>query len=277
MNRRAKSASILALALLALCRPALAGEKDPMELPWKRGAVYLGGFLARFDGSVRLGSESAGAGLEVNLEDAFGLDSSTSDLRFGGYWRIGESMRHRVALDYFGSKRTSSKVLEDDVTIGDSQIPAGTQISAESSFGILRASYAYSFFMDERLDLAASFGIYTMPFKFDFNGATTSETEDFTAPLPVVGLNIDFAINPDLFLVQRANLFYLEYGDFRGGLADLYFGLEWFPWKHFGAGLGLSSYRIAIESDGEDYPGVDLVGDVKLQQSGLFFYLTYAF
>ena len=277
MHIHARS-SLLLTALLALAPADLAGDEDQKtELPWKRGGIFVGGFLSRFESSVRLGSDSLGAGLEVNLEDAFNLESSATDWRLGGYWRFGETMRHKASLDFNSSKRTASKVTEEDITIGDSMIPACTEISAESSVGIIRAAYSYSFFLDERVDLAASFGIYAMPFDFEFTGVDTSETEDFTAPLPVIGLTIDFAITPELFLIQRANLFYLEYGDFRGGLADLYFGLEWFPWKHFGVGLGLNSFRVKVEADGEDYPGADLVGDVGYQQTGLLMYLTYAF
>ncbi len=39
-------------------------------------------------------------------------------------------------------------------------------------------------------------------------------------------------------------------------------------------GLGFESFRIAIEADGSE---IDLTGNVKYAQNGLFLYLTYAF
>lgn len=266
---------LLACAFGALSTGAVASDTGTeSELPWKRGGVYLGGFLNRYDSTVRLGSEAAGLGLEVNLEDAFGLDTSTQDLRFGAYWRFGETSRHKVTLDYYKSSRSASKVLQQDVTVGDTTYPEGTEVSLDSSLSIIKASYAYSFIMDERLDLSASFGIYTMPFSFEFQGVTNNENSDFTAPLPVIGLHADIAISPDFFLKQSIDLFYLEYGNFQGSLADIYLGVEWYPWKQFGIGLGFESFRIAVEAEGQE---IDLTGDVKYAQNGLFGYLTYAF
>ncbi|MBL8862975.1 MAG: hypothetical protein JNK02_13335 [Planctomycetes bacterium] len=275
---RLPQALLLGLLSCTLAAPAAAQASDPApELPWKQGGVYLGGFLTRYDSTVRLGADAAGLALEVNLEDAFGLDSSSQDLRFGAFWRFGESQRHEVTIDYLRSSRSASKTLQEDITIGDTTYPAGTGVSVDSTLSIIRASYSYSFVLDDRIDLAASFGLYTMPFSFEFAGVSNTENEDFTAPLPVFGLHADYAITPDLFLRQRIDLFYLEYGDFRGGLADIYLGLEWFPWEHVGIGLGFENFRLGIEAENDSYPGMSLNGNVKYQQTGLFGYLTYAF
>ncbi|MCY2960481.1 MAG: hypothetical protein NTY35_09985 [Planctomycetota bacterium] len=266
---------MLACALGALSTAAAASDTDTgSDLPWKRGGIYLGGFLNRYDSTVRLGSEAAGLGLEVNLEDALGLDTKTQDVRVGGYWRFGETSRHKVSLDWIKSDRSASKVLEEDITVGDTTFTQGTKVGLESSLSILRASYSYSFIMDERLDLSAAFGLYTMPFSFKFQGVSSSESSDFTAPLPVVGLHADIAITPEFFLKQSVDLFYLEYGGYTGSLADIYLGVEWYPWKHLGIGLGFESFRLGIEADGQE---IDLEGNVKYAQNGLFGYLTYAF
>lgn len=263
----------LACALGALNPPAAASETETeSDLPWKRGGVFIGGFLNRFDSSLSLGGDNAA--LEVNLEDAVGLDRTTQDLRLGGYWRFGETSRHKVSLDWIKSERSSSKVLEEDVTIDDTTYPAGTELSLDSSLSIIRASYAYSFMMDDRLDLSASFGIYTMPFSFEFEGITNSESSDFTAPLPVIGLHADIALAEDLFLKQSVDFFYLEYENITGSLADVYLGLEWYPWKHFGLGLGYEGFQISLDAEGET---IDLDGSLTYRQNGLLFYLTYAF
>lgn len=264
---------MLACAVGVLAPRAAASETEPAsELPWKRGGVFIGGFLTRYDSTVSLGGDNAS--LELNLEDAVGLDTTTQDLRLGGYWRFGETSRHKVSLDWIQSKRSSSKILGQDVTIDDTTYPEGTELSLDSSLSIIRASYAYSFIMDERLDLSASFGIYTMPFSFEFQGITSSESSDFTAPLPVIGLHADIALSEDVFLKQSVDFFYLEYGNVTGSLADVYLGLEWYPWEHFGLGLGYESFRIGLDAEGQD---IDLDGSVNYAQNGLLFYLTYAF
>ena len=49
--------------------------------------------------------------------------------------------------------------------------------------------------------------------------------------------------------------------------------LEYNPWKHVRVGLGFDSFQIKVKADGEDYPEIDLRGDVKVSYTGLQLYL----
>ena len=51
---------------------------------------------------------------------------------------------------------------------------------------------------------------------------------------------------------MRTDLFYLEFDNFTGGLADTYFGVEWNPFKHVGFGLGYNNVTYRVEGDGSD-------------------------
>src|SRR5262249_34285754 len=150
--------------------------------------------------------------------------------------------------------RSASKTLEQDITIGDTTYPAGTTVSSHTRLGILRATYGYSFVLDERLDLAARFGLYTMPMSFKFSGVNGTEKSDFTAPLPTFGLKGDVAITPKFFLRLSIDFFYLKYGSFEGGLTDINFGVEYKAWQHWGFGLALNSFRVGIQAKGKNYP-----------------------
>src|SRR5262245_23300769 len=221
------------MALVMLASRARAQEQTPpapKELPWAKHGLILGGYLAAYDTSVRFGSQALGTGIELDLEDALDVDTSTQNLRFGGFWRVSDNLRHTISLDYNTSKRTASKTLTEDVTIGDTTYPAGQTVSSETKLGIIRAAYGYSFVLDERLDLSARVGVYTMPMSFKFNGLAGTEKDDFTAPLPTVGVKADIAITPSLFLRQSMDLFYIKYGDFTGQLTDISLGLEYQPW-----------------------------------------------
>jgi len=260
--------------MLPLLASTFSAQEPEKELPWARHGVFVGGYLARYDSTVRFGSESLGTGIEVDLEDAFDLDTETRTLRFGGFWRVSDNMRHTVSLDYLSEKRKASNTLDEDVTIGDTTFPAGTTVSSETELGILRAAYAYSFVLDERLDLAGRFGIYTMPMSFEFKGLSGSEKQDFTAPLPTFGVKADVAITPKFFLRQSLDLFYLKYGRFEGSLTDISLALEYKAWKHWCFGLGLNSFRIGVRAD-DDYPELDLTGEVEYTQNGLLGYLRF--
>jgi hypothetical protein len=265
-----------AIALVPLASLARAQEPAATpELPWARHGLFFGGYLARYDSSVLFGSASLGTGIEINLEDALDLDARTSSWRFGGFWRTSDNLRHTVSLDVSSTKRSASKTLTEDVTIGDTTFPAGTTVSSDTSLGIIRLAYGYSFVLDERLDLAARFGIYTMPMSFECKGLSGTEKQDFTAPLPTFGLKGDVAITPKFFLRQSIDLFYLKYGDFTGQLTDINIGVEYKAWKHWCFGLALNSFLVALQAESKNYPELDLNGDIEYGQNGLMGYVRF--
>jgi hypothetical protein len=248
---------------------------DPEELPWGRGQVYAGGFLPSVDSTVAVGSEEAGAGLELDLEDVFGLDTSETVLRAGGSYRFGASRRHELELDYLSITRSASKTLEQDVTIDGDTYPAGTEVSTDFDLSIIRLGYGYSYYLNEQVDLGVGFGLYALPISLEFDGIANSSSSSFTAPLPTLGLSMDVALQENLFLRQRLDVFYLEVGQFQGGMADALLGLEWRPWEHLGVGLAYNRFELSIEAEDEDYPSVDFVGNLDYQYDGVLMYLSY--
>jgi hypothetical protein len=49
------------------------------------------------------------------------------------------------------------------------------------------------------------------------------------------------------------------------------------PWKHVGIGLGFDTLGIRLESENEDWPGIDLKGKVEFNYAGLQLYLRLFF
>jgi hypothetical protein len=272
---RRAAAAIALLGAGACSTPG--GPVDPDTLPWGRGQVYAGGFAPNIDSTVAVGEDEAGAGIELDVEEVFGLDTSNVVLRAGASVRVGETRRHQWELDYLSILRSASKTLEQDVTIDGDTYPAGTEVSTDFDISVIRAGYAYSFYLDERVDLAAGFGLYALPIDLDFDGIANSSSSSFTAPLPTIGLSMDVALQDNLFLRQRLDLFYLEVGQFEGAMADALLGLEWRPWEHVGFGLAYNRFEISVEATDEDYPEIDFVGDLDYRYNGFLLYLTYAF
>ena len=65
---------------------------------------------------------------------------------------------------------------------------------------------------------------------------------NFTAPLPTFGLRMDFALTPKWFFRSGAQIFYLEYQDFKGSLLEMHGAVEYMPWDRIGFGLGIDSF-----------------------------------
>jgi hypothetical protein len=201
INRKCLLQFLTVLLLISLSPFAFADEAQQEEKPWTRFGLNLGGTFNGYDSSVRLGLK--GLGLSVDAEELLDLDTSTTFFAADGFWRFTENRRHRLDLTWFSLHRSGTNTLGRDIDIGDLDIPLGTTVNTSLDIDIYRIGYSYSFFQDDRIDLALSAGAFVLPIKFDITAEGMldgSESESITAPLPVIGLRADFAITPKWFL-----------------------------------------------------------------------------
>lgn len=268
-----------AVVVLSMISSAVAGdEKRDAQIPWEKVGASAGVFLSALDSSVRIGS---GLGVDIDVEEALGLDSTNTVFRADALWRFTENRRHRLDLIWFAFRRDGNRQILEDIPIEDDDgnvitIPTGTTVDNFFDLDIYQLNYSYSFFQDDRIDLAAGIGVYVMPINFGIkvSGLVEEEAEEkFTAPLPVLSLRMDVALAPQWFIRSGAQVFYLEYDDFVGSILQFRTALEYNPWEHVGIGLGFDTFGFRLEADGEDWPGIDLKGNVEFNYAGLQLYL----
>jgi len=267
----------VAASLLLFIPPAMAEDT-----PWEKFNLDLGYFIANTKTDFRLGS---GLGFSVDVEDLLGLDTTNSAFRAGASWRFTDNRRHRLDFEWFSFRRDGSRTIGEDIHYKDEDgndqvIEAGTQVDSFFDFDIYEVAYSYSFFQDDRIDLAGSLGLYVMPIDFGLNATgliNYGRSETFTAPLPTFGLRADFAITPKWFFRSGIKVFYLEIGEFAGSILETHAAIEYLPWKHLGFGLGFDSLNVHVEADGEDYPGIDFKGEVDFRYTGLLLYTKLYF
>lgn len=83
------------------------------------------------------------------------------------------------------------------------------------------------------------------------------------------GFRFDFALTPKWFLRSALDLFYLEFGDFRGSIASWTAGVEYRVWDHVSIGAGFDSFQLGVERNGSwSLPGVDEAGLVEFRYIG---------
>ena len=251
----------------------------PKINPWERFSLELGGGLIATDSSVRLGTP--GIGLDLDIEELLGTDAETGVFFFQTFWRFTRSRRHRIDFSYFRFRRSGEKTLGKTIEIGGIEIPADTTIKTTLDYDIFRGSYSWSFFQDDRIDLAISAGLFVMPIRFKFEASGLVEesvSESITAPLPVIGFRTDYAITYRVFLKTRVDFFWLEIDNFTGTLIDLQTLAEYRAFKHFAFGGGLNVTRLNVDSKKEgSWPGVDFVGNFRIDGAGVLLYLKYYF
>jgi len=250
---------------------------DLNKMPWARGGLGIGFFIASLDTDLRFGT---GVGIEIDAEKLLGMNDTESVFRLDAFWRFSKNQKHRFNINWFSLNRKGSKSISRDIIIEGPEeqeiiISAGSKVESQLGLDLYQGVYSYSFILDERLDIAVTTGLYVAPIEMQLNAEGIFEgesRESFTAPLPTFGLRTDISITPKWFLRGRTEVFYLKYSNFTGYILSANGAIEYQPWKRIGIGTGFDILHLLIEADGEEYPGVDLKGEIEFQYIGLLIY-----
>lgn len=246
---------------------------------WNKFSFEFGGYLANINSNFRLGFDNLGIGLDINFEEALGLETTTFTF-FGDFlYRFSKNRKHAFGAQYFQIVRKANKFIEAEFEINDQVFSKGTELGSSFSMVVINADYSYSFLMDDRVNISGSFGFFIMPIKFSFSrDDKKSEQTKFVAPLPAIGLESYFRLSKKFTLRQGLHLFYLKMNTLKGSMTDLSIMLEYNPIHHLTFGTGFNSFAIDI-SQGKSSAALfgDLVGNVGYKHSGLMFYGVYAF
>ena len=226
-----------------------------------------------------MGADNLGIGLDINFEQALGLET-TSLTYYGQFvYRFSKNRRSAVAARYFQTARKSSKVLQAEIDINDRIFAAGTEISSKFSLSVVNIDYSYSFIMDDRININASFGFFVMPIRFSLSrDDQAAEKADFVAPLPALGIESYIRLSDKFALRQGVHLFYIRLNTLEGRMTDISLTLEYNPIHRFGIGVGYNAFNIEVTQKKSSWPLFgDLIGKVGYRQSGLLFYGVFTF
>lgn len=264
-----------------LVAPAIAGAAEK-KLPWEKAYLNLGGQISALDTGIKLSSKDIGIGIVLDGEDTLGLETSETVFRVDAGWRFSDNLRHKVDFSWFRFDRSGTRTLDEQIEIPDGEGGTTTlgpgRLDTLFKLDIYKLKYEYSAILDDRIDLNLGAGLYIMPVEFGIEGlingvGQSKVAEDVTAPLPVLGLGFDFVITPKWLLRMQSDLFYLELGQFKGGLLYNSMAVEYLPWKNVGFGLGFDHMRLSVEAEGEDYPEIDFAGKFAFNYIGAMLYL----
>lgn len=269
---------VFSLKLKAIAQDEKASQQHTIQgSSWERFSVEAGGFISYNSSGIVLGSQQLGAGLQIDIEEALGLETSVFVFRANSNYRFGKTKRHSAALGYFDIGRNAKKVLDKELEIGNEVFPIGTELSSQFNLTIIRAKYGYSFFQDDRVSLGGTFGFYIMPLNFSVKALGLEEqSTHFVAPLPLLGLYTDFRITDKLYLNQSIEFLYLSISNFTGRIIDFNFAIEHRTFSHvgFGAGINLNGIEISVIDEGSP---LDFVGEINMAYSGFLLYGKYYF
>jgi hypothetical protein len=133
-----------------------------------------------------------GTGTDVDAEDDLGLAKSRIEPRFAVRWRPWQ--RHEFEVGYQFARRSAERVLDRDITFGDSTYHAGgnvgTMLNTDQAFFV----YRFAFVAKPRTQVGLAIGAGALFLKAGLDAIGSggqvqySQSEKITGPLGAVGL-----------------------------------------------------------------------------------------
>jgi hypothetical protein len=248
--------SRLALPGLALAA-ALAAPAANAQLPDYTFALTAGWFLQSAEANVRV--DGSVSGTPIDLGD-LGIDSSDSSYLVGGEWRFAE--RHRIGLYSFAIKRDASKTITKSITIGDTTYPVGVSLSSSFDTTVTPIAYMYSFTKERDSELAGTVGVHWSKLELTTTGATSlggsvtrSASAKVDAPLPLLGLRYDRAIDPNWKWSLGGQYFYLKAGEAKGWFGLLNIATDYAFTKNLAVGASYTYFKMQADADSDNWKG----------------------
>ena len=247
---------ILSIWACSISLPALAAFDETYKLA-------IGASINEFDTDLRINSRDGSIDKEIDLEDTLGFDQRVHLTWARGDWRI--ASRHRLSLAYTLINRSSGLTSQTDITIDGNKILAGANLSSSVRTHVFDIEYIYSFYKRPNIELGVTAGIYWMNSLAEVAGSGNviiegddqekfisdfSSTQRLIAPLPLIGLTADYAVNDRWILRGSARYFAITINNIDGYLLNINLAAEYLFNKHFGAGVSASSFDVRVDHDG---------------------------
>ena len=126
--------------------------------------------------------------------------------------------------------------------------PSTSKLDTETT----KLAYTYSFYRNPEIEASVSAGLHVtkMEASLQGSGGALAESNSATAPLPVFGFRLDYAITPKWWMRGKYELFFLDSVQaYTGALSDFTISIEHRTFQHVGFGFGLNRSSLDLEVD----------------------------
>ncbi len=265
----------LPVLILALIIPPLVRAEEGTEPPPPDRFMLRGGWGYVFNAETTFAiNGDRGVGTSVDFSRNLGGQ------REDNFWRIDSAYRfnpkHSVGFSYYDVNRKGNRTIDSDISINDTTFAIGGQVQSEIDIQMYRFFYNYSFHHDEKVELAASVGLYFANIHTTFSSNRTctgstvcgtlplvfsSQSSQLVAPLPTIGFLVNYNFTPRLQAQARFDWFYVETSQFKGSMNELYVGLEYRLFRHFSLGAAFDRLLIDLKYNGDKSSGWKIEND----------------
>lgn len=199
-----------------------------------------------------------GVGATIDFEQVFGMNANRSTAEMFGTARISPNRRY-IDFGYVAINRSGTRQIDQDIQWGDNDIQAGAELTAKFNTGFIYAAFRYDFLHVEQVHISGSAGLTWLELSTGLSGTGTytpvggapitgsfNKEGSVGAPIPMVGLNLDWALARRLVVRGYGRFFRINISEFNGGLFESGIRLNWYFAKHFGLGLGYDRTDLRI-------------------------------
>jgi hypothetical protein len=235
---------------------AAEGEEREFAFPEKY-MLRLGTYIV--DGSdTQFSVSSPGLlGTVIDYNRDLGGDSRDTIPRIDAYYRF--NSRHRVDFTSFSIDRKGRRDLAiDPPIIIDGEDFSGGTINSDIKYTLYKLGYGYSFYHSPEVELSITAGLNVTSYdlKFANTAGDKAETAGFTAPLPMFGLRMGYAITPKWSVQYVSEAFFIEFEDtVKGALISYELNTEYRLFKNFAIGAGLARLGTSVEVNDDNWKG----------------------
>jgi hypothetical protein len=248
--------TIITLGLVSGSAIAAEDEAATVAFPDKY-MIRLGAYIVDSSDTSFAVRSPVGVGAIIDYQRDLGGDSSDTIPRIDAYYRF--NPRHRIDFTTFNIDRNGVRELAIDppIEIGG-ETYSGETLYSDIDYTLYKLGYAYSFYHSPKVELSftAGLNITSYDLKFETDGGSKAESAGFTAPLPMFGLRMGYAITPKWSVSYLAEQFFIEFEDtFKGALINYELTTEYKLFKHFAIGAGFARMSTDVKVDDDNWSG----------------------
>lgn len=232
------------------------------ERPVDTFKISLGGYsLSRYESTMSLTDKNLGAGVSISPQDTLGMTNERTVFRLDGHYRF--TRDHALTYSWYSIKSRGNKSVEEEFDWVDENgdpitIPVGAQVNSLLDYDIYKVGYMWSFYHNDKVELAAGAGIHYTRIAVSLQSSTTSsgiEAKDVSTslPLPVLSFGLNYYVTPKFQWYLKSEFFVLKLGDYDGTYTDSAIGMEYRAFKNVGLGIGLGSNTLKLIEETDDY------------------------
>ncbi len=256
MQPTSRTVLLAAALLMMVSSPALARTN--------RLKVNLAAWPATLSGVQQVNGDSF-AGTQIDLEDTLGLQDETFPELHVQLKLLGPA---RLVGSYYSTKYEGEDTFTQSVTFNDTTYSASEEVSSEIDLSLGRLLLSFSPVNFKRVNLGLMIGADLMSVDARLSSSGTGESQkDFTAPVPVVGVNLTLQPLDKLVFYAEVSGLSLDIGDVDASILDGIFRVEYYflPWFAATGGYRLFDFDVT-END---------FGRVNFKQDGVQFGLAF--